>query len=80
MKPKKTNKLQDDYLHILKKNKISVAIYLTNGIKLLGQIQAFDDELVLLKGSVTQLVYKHKISTVMPSQHIKSFQDFENRK
>ena len=60
--------LQDDYLYKLKKHKVPVAIYLVNGIKLLGQIEAFDDEAILLKNTITQLVYKRKISTVMPNQ------------
>jgi len=60
--------LQDDYLHKLKKHKIPVAIYLINGIKLLGNIEAFDEDAVLLKNTITQLVYKSKISTIMPNQ------------
>jgi host factor-I protein len=62
--------LQDDYLHKLKKHKIPVAIYLVNGIKLLGHIEAFDDSAILLKNTITQLVYKNKISTVMPNQSL----------
>ena len=61
------HRLQDDYLYQLKKTKVPVAIYLINGIKLLGQIKAFDDAVILLKNNITQMIYKNKISTVMPN-------------
>ena len=45
-----------------------VSIYLVNGIKLQGQIESFDQFVVLLKNTVSQMVYKHAISTVVPSR------------
>jgi len=59
--------LQDPFLNILRKEHIPVSIYLVNGIKLQGQIESFDQYVVLLKNTVTQMVYKHAISTVVPS-------------
>ncbi len=63
--------LQDPYLNALRKEHIPVSIYLVNGIKLQGQIESFDQFVVLLKNSVSQMVYKHAISTVVPSRNVK---------
>lgn len=63
--------LQDPYLNALRKERVPVAIFLVNGIKLQGQIESFDQFAVLLKNTVTQMVYKHAISTVVPSRQIK---------
>ena len=63
-----TNKgqlLQDPFLNILRKEHIPVSIYLVNGIKLQGQVESFDQYVVLLRNTVTQMVYKHAISTVV---------------
>ncbi len=62
--------LQDPFLNALRKEHIPVAIYLVNGIKLQGHIDSFDQYVVLLKSSVTQMVYKHAISTVVPSKAV----------
>lgn len=62
--------LQDPFLNALRKEHIPVAIYLVNGIKLQGHIDSFDQYVVLLKSSVTQMVYKHAISTVVPSKTV----------
>ncbi len=62
--------LQDPFLNALRKEHIPVAIYLVNGIKLKGHIDSFDQYVVLLKSSVTQMVYKHAISTVVPSKAV----------
>ncbi|HQU63332.1 MAG TPA: RNA chaperone Hfq, partial [Nitrosomonas sp.] len=62
--------LQDPFLNILRKEHIPVSIYLVNGIKLQGHIDSFDQYVVLLKNSVTQMVYKHAISTVVPSKAV----------
>ena len=62
--------LQDPFLNILRKEHIQVSIYLVNGIKLQGQIDSFDQYVVLLKNSVTQMVYKHAISTVVPARAV----------
>jgi host factor-I protein len=63
--------LQDPFLNELRKEKMPVAIYLVNGIKLQGQIDSFDQFVVLLKNSVNQLVYKHAISTIVPSRSVR---------
>jgi host factor-I protein len=60
--------LQDPFLNALRKEHIPVSIYLVNGIKLQGQIDSFDQYIILLKNTVTQMVYKHAISTVVPTK------------
>lgn len=67
----KGQSLQDPFLNALRKERIPVSIYLVNGIKLQGQIESFDQFVVLLKNSVSQMVYKHAISTVVPARNIK---------
>jgi host factor-I protein len=62
--------LQDPFLNTLRKEHIPVSIYLVNGIKLQGQIDSFDQYVVLLKNTVTQMVYKHAISTVVPARPV----------
>lgn len=63
--------LQDPYLNILRKERIPVSIYLVNGIKLQGQIESFDQFVILLKNTVSQMVYKHAVSTVVPSRPVR---------
>lgn len=63
--------LQDPYLNALRREKVPVAIYLVNGIKLQGQIDSFDQFVILLKNTVSQMVYKHAISTVVPARNVK---------
>lgn len=67
----KGHSLQDPYLNILRKERVPVSIYLVNGIKLQGQIESFDQFVVLLKNTVSQMVYKHAISTVVPSRVVR---------
>ncbi len=67
----KGHHLQDPYLNALRRERVPVAIYLVNGIKLQGQIESFDQFAILLKNTVTQMVYKHAISTVVPSRQVK---------
>lgn len=67
----KGQSLQEPYLNTLRKERIPVSIYLVNGIKLQGQIESFDQFVVLLKNTVSQMVYKHAISTVVPSKPVK---------
>jgi len=67
----KGHMLQDPFLNALRKERVPVSIYLVNGIKLQGQIESFDQFVVLLKNSVNQLVYKHAISTIVPARNIK---------
>ena len=67
----KGQSLQDPFLNTLRKERVPVSIFLVNGIKLQGQIESFDQFVVLLKNSVSQMVYKHAISTVVPSRNVK---------
>ncbi|MBV8803000.1 MAG: RNA chaperone Hfq [Gammaproteobacteria bacterium] len=68
--------LQDPFLNTLRKEKIPVSIYLVNGIKLQGLVESFDQFVVLLKNTVSQMVYKHAISTVVPSRNVSSPLDY----
>jgi len=67
----KGHSLQDPFLNALRKDRTPVSIYLVNGIKLQGQVESFDQFVVLLRNSVSQLVYKHAISTIVPSRAVK---------
>ncbi|ULJ59912.1 RNA chaperone Hfq [Wielerella bovis] len=63
--------LQDPFLNALRKEHVPVSIYLVNGIKLQGQVESFDQYVVLLRNtSVTQMVYKHAISTIVPARSV----------
>ncbi|TCP97703.1 RNA-binding protein Hfq [Cricetibacter osteomyelitidis] len=66
----KGQSLQDPYLNALRRERIPVSIYLVNGIKLQGQIESFDQFVILLKNTVSQMVYKHAISTIVPARAI----------
>lgn len=63
--------LQEPFLNTLRKERVPVSIYLVNGIKLQGQIDSFDQFVVLLRNSVSQMVYKHAISTIVPARAVK---------
>ncbi|MCW8855093.1 MAG: RNA chaperone Hfq [Gammaproteobacteria bacterium] len=67
----KGQSLQEPFLNALRKERVPVAIYLVNGIKLQGQVESFDQFAVLLRNTVTQMVYKHAISTVVPARPVK---------
>ena len=67
----KGQSLQEPFLNQLRKERVPVSIYLVNGIKLQGQIESFDQFVVLLKNTVSQMVYKHAISTIVPQRSIK---------
>ena len=66
----KAKMLQDPFLNALRREKVQVSIFLVNGIKLQGQIESFDQYVVLLRNTVTQMVYKHAISTVVPGRSV----------
>ena len=66
----KGHSLQDPFLNALRPERVPVSIFLVNGIKLQGQIESFDQFVVLLKNSVSQMVYKHAISTVVPARNM----------
>ncbi len=62
--------LQDPFLNALRKEHVQVSIYLVNGIKLQGQVDSFDQYVILLKNTVVQMVYKHAISTIVPARAV----------
>jgi host factor-I protein len=66
----KSQLLQDPFLNALRREHIPVSVYLVNGIKLQGQIESFDQYVVLLRNTVTQMVYKHAISTIVPGRAV----------
>ncbi|AKE52788.1 RNA-binding protein Hfq [Kangiella geojedonensis] len=74
----KGQSLQDPFLNALRREKVPVSIYLVNGIKLQGQIESFDQFVILLKNTVSQMVYKHAISTVVPIRNVRSHYQNEN--
>ena len=74
----KGQSLQDPFLNALRREKVPVSIYLVNGIKLQGQIESFDQFVILLKNTVSQMVYKHAISTVVPIRNVRGHYQNEN--
>ena len=66
----KGQSLQDPFLNALRKERVPVSIYLVNGIKLQGHIDSFDQFVVLLRNNVSQMVYKHAISTIVPGRAV----------
>lgn len=71
--------LQDLFLNAVRKQKISLTIFLVNGVKLTGIVTSFDNFCVLLRrDGHSQLVYKHAISTIMPSQPVQMFESEED--
>lgn len=70
----KNQLLQDPYLNALRKERVPVSVYLVNGIKLQGQIESFDQFVLLLRNNVSQMVYKHAISTIVPSRNVRVYQ------
>lgn len=67
----KSQSLQDPFLNALRRERVPVAVYLVNGIKLQGTIESFDQFVVLLRNNVSQMVYKHAISTVVPARDVR---------
>jgi host factor-I protein len=70
--------LQDNFLHLLCKDEIPVSVFLVNGIKLQGQLCAFDNYVVMLKNTTTQMIFKHAISTIVPSRNVAVSVNCEN--
>ena len=66
----KGHNLQDPFLNVLRKERIPVSIYLVNGIKLQGQVESFDQFVIVLRNTVNQMIYKHAVSTVVPSKAV----------
>lgn len=78
MTQEKTQNLQDTFLNHIRKNHIATTVFLLNGVKLQGIITWFDNFCVLLRrDGMSQLVYKHSISTVMPGQPVNLFEEDE---
>lgn len=73
----KGQNLQDNFLNTLRKEHTPVSIFLVNGIKLQGKIDSFDQYVIMLKNTISQMVYKHAISTIVPSKAIKIMRDDE---
>jgi host factor-I protein len=65
--------LLDPFLNTLRSERVPISIYLVNGIKLQGQIDSFDQYVVMLKGPLTRMIYKHAISTIVPSRTVSIF-------
>ena len=75
----RSQNLQDLFLNTVRKQKISLTIFLINGVKLTGVVTSFDNFCVLLRrDGHSQLVYKHAISTIMPGQPMQMFETEEN--
>lgn len=66
----RTQNLQDGFLNALRKEKIPVVIYLTNGVRLKGIVRGFDNFVILLKDANEQLIYKHAVSTIVPEKNV----------
>jgi host factor-I protein len=73
----KGQNLQDNFLNALRKEHTPVSIFLVNGIKLQGKVDSFDQYVVMLKNTSSQMVYKHAISTIVPSKAVKMMHDHE---
>lgn len=67
----KGQNLQDPFLNALRKEHVPVSIYLVNGIKLQGKVDSFDQYVIMLKNTVSQMVYKHAISTIVPARQVR---------
>ena len=71
----KGHSLQEPFLNALRKDRIPVSIYLVNGIKLQGQVESFDQFVVVLRNAVSQMIYKHAISTVVPARNVRVYEE-----
>lgn len=67
----KGHTLQEPFLNALRRERVPVAIFLVNGIKLQGQIESFDQFVVVLRNAVSQMIYKHAISTIVPQRAVR---------
>ena len=71
----KGQNLQDNFLNTLRKEHTPVSIFLVNGIKLQGKVDSFDQYVIMLKNTISQMVYKHAISTIVPSKAVKMMRE-----
>ncbi|GIX35385.1 MAG: RNA-binding protein Hfq [Lysobacteraceae bacterium] len=67
----KGQSLQDPFLNALRRERVPVSIFLVNGVKLQGTIESFDQFAVLLRNTVSQMVYKHAISSIVPARNVR---------
>ncbi len=74
----KSQNLQDNFLNTLRKEHTPVSIFLVNGIKLQGRIDSFDQYVIMLKNTMSQMVYKHAVSTIVPGKPIKMIRENES--
>jgi len=70
MSNSKSQSFQDNFLNQLRKDKVPVIIFLTNGVRLKGFVKAFDNFVILVKDVSQQLIYKHAVSTIVPEKDI----------
>lgn len=69
--------LQEPFLNALRLEQVPVSIFLVSGIKLQGTVESFDQYVLLLKGSVSQLIYKHAIASIVPVRNVRLPQEPE---
>ena len=67
----KKHSVQDQFLNVLRKERLQISVFLKNGIKLQGTIDGFDQHIVTLKNVTTQIIYKHAISTILPTRQVR---------
>ncbi|HPF78321.1 MAG TPA: RNA chaperone Hfq [Alphaproteobacteria bacterium] len=78
--PDKSQNVQDVFLNKIRKEKMTVTVFLVNGVKLQGIVTWFDNfSMLLRRESHVQLVYKHAISTIMPGGPLSLFEDGEDK-
>ena len=70
--------LQEPFLNALRLESVPVSVFLVNGIKLQGTIESFDRFVVLLRNSVSQMIYKHAISSIVPVRNVRIPEDSED--
>lgn len=76
----KTQNVQDVFLNTIRKEKATVTVFLVNGVKLQGVVTWFDNFSILLRRDTHhQLIYKHAVSTIMPSNPIQLYDPSEDK-
>ena len=71
--------LQDTFLRHVREHKVPVTVFLTNGVRLQGTVTAFDSySLLLVRDRQAQLIYKHAIATILPSEPVRVGQSDES--
>ena len=79
MAGEKSRNLQETFLNTLRRSRIPVTIFLMNGVKLQGMVTSFDNfSLLLRRDATSQLVYKHAVATIMPSQPVRLGSDSDS--